>query len=528
MPRERLSMRKIREVLRLRWSCGVSDRVIAQSCSVARSTVAGYVRRAKEAGLSWPLPTDVDDAELERRLFPSVPFVAAEHRPLPVWSEVHRELRRKGVTLFLLWQEYKAVHPEGYQYSWFCDIYRAWRGKQDVVMRQTHRAGEKLFIDYAGQTVGVVDGQSGEVREAEIFVAVLGASSYAYCEATWTQSLPDWIASHARTFSYLGGVVEILVPDNLKVGVTSPHRYEPDLNPTYQEMARHYGVAVVPARVRAPKDKAKVEAGVQVVEQWILARLRNRTFFSLGELNHAISELLVELNNRPFQKLPGSRQSLFEDLDRPALNPLPAQAYEYAEWKKARVHIDYHVEVARHYYSVPYQLVKKQIDVRLSANTVEMFHKGKRVASHRRSSRKGRHTTVAEHMPTSHRQYAEWTPQRLVRWASQAGGAVAQLVETILSSRVHPQQGFRSCLGIMRLGKNYGNDRLEAACQRALKLNTFSYKSIESILKNGLDRQPLPETRETDTPTVRHGNVRGADYYVETLFPLHKGDTRPC
>ena len=282
-----------------------------------------------------------------------------------------------------------------------------------------------------------------------------------------------------------------------------------------------------PKSAEYAKDKAKVEAGVQVVERWILARLRNRTFFSLGELNQAISELLVELNNRPFQKLPGTRQSLFEDLDRPALGPLPAEPYEYAEWKQARVHIDYHVEVARHYYSVPYQLVKKQLDVRLGENTVEMFHRGKRVASHRRSSVKGRHTTVAAHMPTSHRQYAQWTPQRLVRWAGEVGGAVAGLVETILSSRAHPQQGFRSCLGIMRLGKTYGNDRLEAACQRALKLNTYSYKSIESILKHGLDGQPLPETN--DAPTVRHGNVRGADYYAETLlFPSHEGETRSC
>jgi transposase len=517
-------MRKIREILRLRWCCGVSDRVIAQSCSVARSTVAEYIRRAEEAGMSWPLPAELDDAELERSLFPSQPFIAAERRALPDWSEVHRELRRKGVTLFLLWQEYKAVHPQGYQYSWFCDLYRVWRGKQDPVMRQTHRAGEKLFIDYAGQTVGVIERRTGEVRQAEIFVATLGASNYTYSEATWTQALPDWIASHVRTFNYLDGLTEVLVPDNLKVGVTSPHLYEPDLNPTYQEMARHYGVAVVPARVRAPKDKAKVEAGVQVVEQWILARLRNRTFFSLGKLNQAIRELLVELNDRPFQKLPGSRRSMFEDLDRPALKPLPADTYEYAEWKKARVHIDYHVEVARHYYSVPYQLVKKQLDVRLTANTVELFHMNKRVASHRRSSLKGRHTTVTEHMPTSHRQYAQWTPERLVSWAGESGGAVAEVAEAILSSRPHPQQGFRSCLGIMRLGKNYGNDRLEAACRRALALNTFSYRSIESILKNGLDSRPLPETTTAELPKIRHGNVRGSEYYAETLFPINKGE----
>ena len=528
MPRERLSMRKIREIFRLKWACRLSERAIARSCGVARSTVADYLRRAKQVGLSWPLPADLEDSELQRRLFPSQPHIRAEQRPLPDWSQIYLEMKRKGVTLFLLWQEYKEVHPDGYQYSRFCDLYRAWRGRRDLVMRQDHRAGEKLFIDYAGQTAPVVDRQTGEVRQAEIFVAVLGASSYAYCEATWTQSLPDWIASHVRAFGYIGGVVEVLVPDNLKAGVTSPHLYEPDLNPTYQEMARHYGVAVVPARVRRAKDKAKVEAGVQVVEQWILARLRDRTFFSLSELNRAIKELLVQLNDRPFQKLPGSRSRLFEELDRPALRPLPAESYEYAEWKQARVHIDYHVAVAKHYYSVPYQLVKKQLDVRLTANTVEMFHQGKRVASHRRSNRKGRHTTVTAHMPAAHRQYAEWTPERLVRWAGKFGGAVAAVVEAILSSRPHPQQGFRSCLGIMNLGKQYGDDRLQAACRRALSLQTTSYKSIQSILKHGLDSQPLPDTAATAVPTVQHGNIRGADYYAETLFSVSEGEGKPC
>lgn len=521
-------MRKIREVLRLYWGLGVSRGLIARSCSVARSTVGEYVRRAEEAGLSWPLPAEWDDGELERRLFPPRALIASEERVLPDWFEIHREMKRKGMTRFLLWQEYRAVYPEGYQYSRFCDLYRAWRGKQSVVMRQTHRAGEKLFVDYAGQTVGIVDPQSGELREAQIFVAVLGASNYAYAEATWTQSLPDWIASHVRTFHHLNGVVEILVPDNTKVGVTSPHLYEPDLNATYQDMARHYNVAVVPARVRRPKDKAKVEAGVQIVERWILARLRHRTFFSLDELNRAIAELLFDLNNRPFQKLPGSRRSLFEELDRPALRPLPVEPYEYAEWKKARVHIDYHVEVDRHFYSVPYQLVGQELDVRLTANTVEMFHKGKRVASHKRSHRVGGYTTLADHMPAAHRHYAEWTPERLVRWAGEAGGAVSKLVEAILSSRPHPQQGFRSCLGIMRLGKTYGHERLEAACRRALHLKSYRYKSVESILKNGLENRPLPGSRAPAGPVIRHTNVRGAEYFAETLLPFSEGERKPC
>jgi transposase len=400
------------------------------------------------------------------------------------------------------------------QYSWFCHAYRGWASKLDLVMRQTHRAGEKLFVDDAGQSIPVVNRHSGEVHEAAIFVAVLGASNSTYAEATWTQSLPDWIGSHVRTFAALGGVPEIVVPDHLKAAVTRPHRYEPEINRTYAALAQHYGFVVLPARAAKPRDKAKVEVGVQVVERWILARLRHHTFFSLAEVNAALQPLVPALNARPFKKLPGSRQSLFEALDRPALRPLPAHPYEYAEWKHARVNIDYHVEVEGHYYSVPYVLVKQQLDVRLSAQVVELFHKGKRVASHRRSPLKGRHSTVTAHMPTAHQRYAEWTPQRLIHWAAHSGPATAQVVETILASRPHPQQGFRSCLGIMRLGKSYGDERLEAACQRALTLGACSYKSLESILKNGLDRRPLPQKPEA-TAGFSHANIRGPQYYED-------------
>jgi transposase len=358
----------------------------------------------------------------------------------------------------------------------------------------------------------VVDPTSGELRQAQIFVAVLGASSYTYAEATWTQTLPDWIGSPVRTFAYLGGVPELLVPDNLKSGVTAAHRYEPDLNPTYQELSAHYGIAVVPARVRKPRDKAKVEVGVQVVERWILARLRHHTFFSLGELNTVIHALLRDLNSRPFKKLPGSRQTLFEQLDQPAMKPLPAEPYRYAEWKKARVPIDYHVEVDGHYYSVPYQLVQRQLEVRLTAHTVEFLHKGQRVASHVRSAHKGHHTTVAEHLPKAHRDAAHWTPQRLIRWASESGPATASVVEAILASRPHPQQGFRSCLGILRLGKTYGEQRLEAACQRAHAIQACSYKSIAAILKNNLDQVPLPQPASPAT-SILHPNIRGSHYY---------------
>ena len=439
-------------------------------------------------------------------------MLVADSRPLPHWPTVHRELRRKGVTLTLLWHEYKSAHPQGLQYSRFCDRYRAWAGTLDAVMRQEHRAGEKLFVDYAGQTTEVVDRRTGEIRQAQIFVAVLGASSYTYAEATWTQQLPDWIGSHVRAFQFLGGTSEILVPDNLRSAVTQAHRYEPDLNPTYADLANHYGVAVLPARARRPRDKAKAEAGVLLVERWILAVLRNRTFFSLEELNREIARLLEQLNARPFRKLPGSRRQWFEQLDRPALRPLPEQPYEYAEWKKVRVNIDYHVEVEGHYYSVPHALVRKALEVRYTERTVECLYRGQRVASHVRSQLKGHHTTVAEHMPASHRQYAEWTPQRLIRWAEKTGPATAGVVQTILQSRAHPQQGFRACLGILRLGKGYGDERLEAACRRALRIGSPSYKSIDSILRQGLDRKALPEQQELEL-SIEHDNIRGADYY---------------
>ena len=526
MSAKRLSMRKVKEVLRLKWECGLSNRQIAKSCSIGRATVAEYLCRASDAGLSWPLPDGLDEAELDRRLFRPPPCVPAGSRLLPEWSEVHRELKRKGVTLFLLWQEYKETHPNGYQYSWFCRHYQAWAGGLDLTMRQNHRAGEKLFVDYAGQTVPVVDSITGQVCQAQIFVAVLGASNYTYTEATWTQSLPDWISSHTRAFQFFGGVPELVVPDNLKTGITKACRYEPDLNPSYQEMASHYGCAVIPTRVRKPRDKAKVEVGVQVVERWILARLRNLTFFSLHELNTAIRKLITGLNRRPFKKLPGCRQSVFETLDKPALKPLPVQPYVYAEWKKAKVNIDYHIEVDRHYYSVPYQLVKHQLDVRITRHTVEAFHKGQRVASHRRSYHQGRHSTVKEHMPKAHQKYAEWTPGRLVRWAAKTGSSTAKVVEIILSSRPHPQQGFRSCLGIMRLGKEFGQDRLEAACARALAIGGLSFKSIQAILKSGLDRRPLPKPSK-ETAVIRHYNIRGPQYYNQEKEDNHVDTSHP-
>jgi len=506
-------MRKIREVLRLVWSCDLSQRKAGRASSVARTVVGEYLERAESAGLDWAGVQEMDDDALEAALYPATEPVSTK----PVaddWPRVHAELRkRKSLTLMLLWLEYTQRSEGGYSYSRYCELYQAWRSTIDLPMRQDHRAGERLFVDYAGETVPVTDPATGEVRQAEVFVAVLGASNYTFVEATWSQDLRDWTGSHIRTLEFFGGCPQFVIPDNLKSGVKSPCWYDPEMNPTYQELATHYGVAVLPARVRKPRDKAKVETGVQITERWILARLRNRTFFSLSELNLAIRQELEELNNRPFQKLPGTRRSAFVEIDQPALRAMPASRFELASWKKARVNIDYHVEVDGHYYSVPYQLVREQIEVRLTDRVVEMLHRRRRVASHPRSRQKGRHSTVVEHMPRNHREHVEWTPERLVRWASESGRNVELVVEQILSSRPHPEQGFRPCLGIMRLGKSYGVDRLDAACQRALSTGAVRYRSIQSILKNGLDREPL--VVEPDRTPITHSNVRGGQYFGE-------------
>ncbi len=511
MPKKRLSVKKTREILRLRFECGLSERKIATSCAIARSTVADYLNRAREAALTWPLPDDVTEDALEELLFPARPHQKSR-RPLPDWETHRKELTRDGVTMQLLFEEYREKHPDGYSRSRFFDLYRIWKGTIDPVMRIEHKAGDKLFVDYSGQTVAVIDPETNEERRAEVFVATLGASNYTYAEATWTQSLPDWIGAHVRALEFIGGVPRLLIPDNLKSGVTDANYYEPSINETYARMAAHYGVAVLPARVRHPQDKAKVEIAVKIVESRILARLRNRRFFSLHELNLAIRELLEDLNNRPFQKLSGSRRSLFEEIERSALAPLPVSPYLYCEWKKARAGIDYHIAVKKHYYSVPFIYIKKELDVCVSERTVEVFYKEERIASHRRSARQGMFTTLTEHMPKSHRQYAEWSPSRLIRWASKSGESTALLMENLLDSYPHPEHGYRAGLGIMRLAKTYGDDRLEAACQRALSIGTCRYKSVKSILKNNLDQAPLPEKINPRAP-ITHANIRGSEYY---------------
>lgn len=513
MPNVRLSMRKIQEILRLKFELSLSNRQIARSCSISHSTVADYVRRFRDSGLSWPLPEEVDHTVLQARMFSASCKAPRSGRPVPDWAAIHEERRRyKHVTLQLLWQEYKQTYPDGYQYSQFCDRYHGWRRKLDLVLRQEHRAGEKMFVDYAGQTVPVMDSKTGEISGASIFVAVLGASNYSFVEASLQQDVASWISVHVHALEYFGGSPAVVVPDNTRTGVTRACRYEPDLNATYAEMAKHYGMAVIPARPRKPRDKAKVEAGVLVVERWILATLRKRTFFSLGELNQAIGELLEVLNHRPFRKLQGSRAEQFKKLDRPALRALPVEPYTFAEWKKARVNIDYHVELNRYYYSVPYVLVGRQVEIRFTATTLEIFHQGQRVASHQRTHQVGGFTTVEAHRPECHQRYLEWTPSRLINWASKTGSSTAALVEKILSSRRYPEQSYRSCLGLLRLGKSFGEDRLEAACTRALKLNACSYKSVKSILQTGLDRQPLPDPSPERSPLL-HSNLRGPHYF---------------
>ena len=506
-------MRKIKEVLRLKWAHKLSNRKIAKSCFISRSTVADYLLRAKLAGLSWPIAPELDDAAIENLLFPVTDKSIPAERRMPDMEYLYQELKRKSVTIQLLWYEYKQANTDGYQYSQFCNLYRQWVKKLDLTLRQEHRAGEKLFIDYAGQTVSIVDPKTGEITEAQIFLAALGASNYTFVEASLSQDLPSWIKSHVHAFEFFGGVAEILVPDNLKSGVTNPCRYEPDINPTYQDLAEHYGTTVIPARSRRPKDKAKVESAVFVAERWILAALRNHTFFSLAELNRAIAEKLHDLNNRKFQKLNTTRRQLFETIDRPALKPIPSRPYEYAEWKRARVNIDYHIEIDRHYYSVPYQLAREQVDVRLTSSTVEVLFKNKRVASHQRDYRKGAFITLTEHMPKSHQRYLEWTPSRIIRWAEKNGPKTQKLITRILDSRTHPEQGYRSSLGILRLGKAYSPERLEAACERALFINAYSYKSVQSILKKGLDQQPFLFEQIENTQPLNHHNIRGKHYY---------------
>ncbi len=512
MASPRLTMRQVREVLRLKFESRRTHREVARALRIGMGTVSEYLSRAAAAGLRWPLPPEMDDAALEARLFPSP--APPSTKATPDWAWVHGELKRKGVTLQLLWSEYaEAVGARAFRYSWFCDHYREWASRLLPSMRQEHRAGEKVFVDFSGAPLWITDRNSGVKQAVQLFVGVLGASSYTYAEAVATQRVPDWIAAHVRMIEYFGGSAEIWVPDQLKSGVTGSCRYEPEIQHTYSDAAAFYGAVVIPARPRKPRDKAKVEVAVLVAERWILARLRNRVFHSLAELNTAIRELLIALNNRRMRHVDASRRELYERLDRPALRPLPPRAYEIAEWKVCRVNIDYHIAIEYNTYSVPYELLKEQLEARLSSSTVEVFFKGRRVAAHRRLLGKGQRSTQLEHMPASHRAHAEWTPTRLIHWAEKTGPATGRVVAQILDGWPHPEMGYRSVLGIMRLGREHGADRLEAACRRVLTLSHPSYKTVKNILRARMDS--LPFDQPTPAPRLpAHENIRGAAYFA--------------
>jgi transposase len=514
MAATRLLMRRLRDVLRLKYEAGLPHRAIAQACAVGLGTVSEYLARATAAGVAWPLPDDLDDAALEARLFARPVNPARPDQAVPVWSDLHQELKRPGVTLQLLWTEYRAAHPTGYAYSHFCERYRRWARVLKPSMRQVHRAGEKLFVDFSGKRPSLVDATTGAVGLVELFVGVLGASGLIYAEATRRQDLASWVGAHVRMVEYFGGSAAIWVPDNLKSGVTTANYYEPEIHRTYADLARHYGAVVLPARAAHPQDKPKVEVSVQIAQRWILAVLRHQTFFTLVDLNAAIRTCLDRINDRPMQVLGISRRVLFEQLDRPALRPLPTTRYELATWKPCRVNIDYHVEVDHNWYSVPYQLVHVRVEARATSTTVEVYLRGRRVASHARLTGRGRYSTDVAHMPRAHRAHAEWTPSRLIAWAEQTGAATGRFAAGILERRPHPEQGYRACLGLMRLGRLHGPARLDAACQRAERLRSYRFRTVEHILIHQQDRLPLDESVPA-RPALAHENLRGATYYEE-------------
>lgn len=505
-------MREIREILCLKFESNLSNRVIARSIGYSKDLVNAVLGRIQALELTWPLSDELDDASLEAMIYPPLqPKIA---RPEPDWNYIHRELKRKHVTLTLLWHEYKKEHPDGIMYSQFCDKYRQWHKVSNLSMPQRHKAGEKLFVDWAGDTVDVIDIKTGEVRKASLFVAVLGGSSYAFAEAFLSQNLACWIKAHLQAFRYFKGTPEILVPDNPKTAVDKPCFFEPVLNRSYQEMAAHYATAIVPARVRKPKDKPKVENAVLNLERFILAALRNQKFFSLSELNEAIQQKLQEFNHKPFQKMEGSRYSNYLEIDLPALRLLPQREYELADWKSAKVHVDYHVEFDGNLYSVPYSHVGQKVDVRATLSCIEIFHKNIRIAGHARSySKKRAYVTNPEHAPAKYRSLMQWNPDRFIRWAAQTGPNTANLVEKLLESKAHVEQGYRACLGILNLAKNYPAERMENASKRALASRAISYYSLKSILEKGLDKVDI-QNKVRELP-LRHSNIRGAEYYSE-------------
>lgn len=522
MAQQRLAMHKIKDILRLHLLGGVTScRRIGRAVGCGKTAVSTCLQRAAEAGLSsWEAVAALDEEALERRLYPAAatrPTTVRTARPLPDWVWVREELARRDhkVTLMLLWTEYKAEHPDGYQYSQFAELYRRFERKLSVVMRQHHRPGEKTFVDFC-DGIALTDPVTGGRVPTQLFVGALGASSYTFACATLSQSLPAWLDCHVRMYAFYQGVSALTIPDNLRAGVNKPDRYEAELNPSYRELAEHYGTCVIPARVRKPRDKAKAEAAVLVAQRWILAVLRHRTFYSLAELNAAITELVVKLNDRVMRHVRESRRSLYERLDRPALKPLPAAPYEYADWKQVKANIDYHVSFDDHFYSVPYTLIGETLWCRASHRTVELLHKGKRVASHPRSFVKYAYSTIPEHRPASHRAHLQWTPSRLIDWGRTIGPHTAALVEHVIRSKPHPEQGYRSALGILRLARKHGEDRLERACDKALRIQSPSYKTVKTMLAQRMESAPLrgeADPAAGDSEHLGAENVRGRRYY---------------
>jgi len=502
-------MRQLRDILRLRLDAGLSMRQIRASLRISLGAVQKITSRAEALKLDWNAVSQLNDQQLGQAIYPESDTQVSDAFQLPDWVEVHQELKRKSVTKHLLWEEYTQAYPNrSYSYPQYCFLYKQWLSKQRRSMRQTHKAGDKLFVDYAGQTVPIVNGNTGEVRDAQVFVAVLGASNYTYSEATWTQALPDWLGSHARAFDFLGGVPKLIVPDNLKSGTTKSCRYDPDLNPNYQQLAAHYGVAIMPARPYKPKDKSKAEVGVQIIERWILARLRHQTFFSLAELNRCIQSLLTEVNNKSFKQLKGTRQQWFESLDKPALSPLPRQPYQYTDIKTVKVNIDYHVQYDQHIYSVPHHLVGEKLELHAKDQLIEIYFHHQRVTSHARQYHPGT-TTVTGHMPTRHQKHHQWTADRLMNWAKDIGDEVLRWVKTQIDNKRHEQQAYRVCLGLLNLSRQYPASRLNKACAIANQKQLYRLKQIKSILQSNQD-QLLSETKEQRLllPQV-HENIRG-------------------
>lgn len=517
MPRERISMRKIKEVLRLVFDCKASKYQAAKASGISHSTAGDYLARFKAAGIAWPLPTDAANTFLEEKLYPKSLSNRCVRAPLD-YEYLFREVRRPYVTLTLLWEEYKIQHPDGYQRSQFAQLFREYNKKLQFSMRQEHKAGEKTFIDF-GDGLFLTDPKTGDKIPTKLFVSVWGASCYTYSRATLGEDLESWIDVNTRAFEYFKCAPKALVPDNLKAGVTKACRYEPELNPTYADFARHYGVAILPARPYRPKDKAKVENGVLIAKRLIIGRLRNRIFTSLADLNQAIFELIEALNDKPLTALKVSRKDLFESLDKPNALKLPEDSFEFAQWKKARVGINYHVAFEKHFYSVPYTLIHEELEIRATLTTVEIYKKGQRLYSHKRSYKIHGYTTQKEHMPPSHQKYLEWTPERIIEWAKKYGPSVEELVNTILFEREHPEQAYRSCLGIIRLANHYDPARLNKACQRAIAYHNHSYRAVRTILEKNLDQIEASIT-QSPASVLLHENVRGPEYYGDNAV-LH-------